>query len=410
MAAVDLVVRFAGEAGDGIITLGDLFVKSCVRMGMNAFTFRSYPTEVRGGSVMFQARLSTEALLNQGDRPHVLAVFSRRELDSNISDVDPSGAIIADSSISEFASGVKDVLPVPIDELSKRFGADRRNMVMLGFCTGYLGMDRDVVKGLLRERYGARMEALELNEGAMNDGWGHAEKKGWRYSAPAQRVPSAPSRLLLSGNEAIALGAIAAGCRFFAGYPITPASEILEYLAETMPRFGGNVLQVEDEMAALASVIGASFVGTKAMTATSGPGFSLMGELIGYASMAEIPCVIVNSQRVGPSTGIPTSTEQSDLLLAIHASHGESPRVVLAPSTVEDCFNITIEAFNLAETYQVPVIVLADLALSHRLESVNRFNVEKVTVVSRLTPAGSLIAEYKRFQVTDTGVSPMAIP
>jgi len=406
----DLVVRFAGEAGDGIITLGDTFVKACVRMGMGAFTFRSYPTEVRGGSVMFQARVSGALPLSQGDRPHVLAVFSKRELENNLQDVDPGGSIIVDSGVAEFAKGEREVLPVPIEELSQKFGADRRNMAMLGVCARYFGVDQNIVRGLLQERYAKKAEALRLNEGALEAGWRFAEQKGWRHSVLAQHVPSAPSRLLMTGNEAIALGAIAAGCRFFAGYPITPASEILEYLAETLPRFGGNVLQVEDEMAALAAVIGASFTGTKAMTATSGPGFSLMGELIGYASMAEIPCVIVDSQRVGPSTGIPTSTEQSDLLLAIHASHGESPRVVLAPATVEDCFNLTIEAFNLAETYQVPVILLADLALSHRLEAVTQFDIERTSVVNRLTPIGSVTSDYKRFQVTDTGVSPMAVP
>ena len=410
MTTSDLVVRFAGEAGDGIITLGDTFVKACVRMGMGAFTFRSYPTEVRGGSVMFQARVSGALPLSQGDRPHVLAVFSKRELENNLQDVDPGGSIIVDSGVAEFAKGEREVLPVPIEELSQKFGADRRNMAMLGVCARYFGVDQNIVRGLLQERYAKKAEALRLNEGALEAGWRFAEQKGWRHSVLAQHVPSAPSRLLMTGNEAIALGAIAAGCRFFAGYPITPASEILEYLAETLPRFGGNVLQVEDEMAALAAVIGASFTGTKAMTATSGPGFSLMGELIGYASMAEIPCVIVDSQRVGPSTGIPTSTEQSDLLLAIHASHGESPRVVLAPATVEDCFNLTIEAFNLAETYQVPVILLADLALSHRLEAVTQFDIERTSVVNRLTPIGSVTSDYKRFQVTDTGVSPMAVP
>jgi len=274
----------------------------------------------------------------------------------------------------------------------------------------YLAMDEGVVRGLIEERFAKREEALKQNIGAFNAGVDYCASKSWRYELPLRAAGAAPQRLLVSGNEAVALGAIAAGCRFFAGYPITPASEILEYMAEVLPRFGGNVLQVEDEMAALMSVIGASFAGTKSMTATSGPGFSLMGELIGYASMAEIPCVIVDSQRVGPSTGIPTSTEQSDLLLAIHASHGESPRIVLAPSTVEECFTLTIEAFNLAEAYQLPVILLSDLALSHRLEAVPPFDPSKAIVVDRLTPMGEVDDTFMRFKVTETGVSPMSIP
>lgn len=410
MAATDLVVRFAGEAGDGIITLGDTFVKACVRMGLNAFTFRSYPTEVRGGSVMYQARVASGPALNQGDRPDVLVAFTRKEMEDHIGELPADGAILIDAEAAGFAKGVKEVLPVPISELSKHFGADRRNMAVLGVCAHYLGVKEKAVRGLLQERYAKRADALKLNVGAFEAGWNYCGEKGWRYQRQTESQSSAPPRLLVSGNEAISLGAIAAGCKFFAGYPITPASEILEYLAETLPRFGGNVLQVEDEMAALASVIGASFVGAKAMSATSGPGFSLMGELIGYASMAEVPCVIVDSQRVGPSTGIPTATEQSDLLLAVHASHGESPRIVLAPSTVEECFYLTIEAFNLAEEHQMPVILLADLALSHRLEAVPAFDTGRVPVKIRLTPDEEALAAYKRFKVTETGVSPMAIP
>jgi 2-oxoglutarate ferredoxin oxidoreductase subunit alpha len=410
MADTDIVVRFAGEAGDGVNTLGDTLIKACVRIGLNVFTFRSYPTEVRGGSVMYQARICSGPALSQGDRPEFLAVFSKKELENNQGDLAPDGVILVDAEAAQFAKAAKSVLPTPISELSRRFGADRRNMAVLGVCARYLGVNKDVLQGLLQERYAKRDEALKMNVGAFEAGWDFCGEKGWRHVNQIAPALSAPARLLLSGNEAISLGAIVAGCRFFAGYPITPASEILEYLSETLPRFGGRVLQVEDEMAALAAVIGASFTGTKAMTATSGPGFSLMGELIGYASMAEVPCVIVDSQRVGPSTGIPTATEQSDLLLAVHASHGESPRIVLAPSSVEDCFYMTIEAFNLAEECQMPVILLADLALSHRLEAVPALEMDRVPVRNRLIPDETALGEYRRFRVTETGVSPMAIP
>ena len=405
----DIVVRFAGEAGDGIMTLGDLFVKACVRMGMSVFTFRSYPTEVRGGSVMYQARVASGPALSQGDRPDILAVFNKKEADAHLADLVPKGSVFIDARITPPASGVN-AMPVPLIELSSKFGDDRKNMGMLGAVSKYLGADEAIVRNLIQERYGKRDEALRLNIGAFEAGWKHCAEKGWRHAQQLSLDVSAPPRLLLSGNEAIALGAIAAGCRFFAGYPITPASEILEYLSETLPRFGGRVLQVEDEMAALAAVIGASFTGAKAMTATSGPGFSLMGELIGYASMVEVPCVIVDSQRVGPSTGIPTATEQSDLLLSVYASHGESPRIVLAPSSVEECFYMTIEAFNLAEEYQMPVILLADLALSHRMEAVPAIDLNRVPIRNRLIPDERALTEYKRFKVTETGVSPMAIP
>lgn len=410
MAATDLVVRLAGEAGDGVITLGDVFAKACVRMGLRAFTFSSYPTEVRGGSVMYQARVAGAAALSQGDRVDVLVAFNQKEMESHIGSLAPGGALIVDVEVSPPAKEVREILSIPTSQLSLDFGIDRRNIVALGVLARYLGVSEAVVRSLIQERFAKRAEALKENTGAFGAGWDYCGSKGWRFARQVEAVRSAPPRLLVSGNEAIALGALAAGCRFFAGYPITPASEILEYMAEALPRFGGNVLQVEDEMAALASVIGASFVGTKSMTATSGPGFSLMGELIGYASMAEIPCVIVDSQRVGPSTGIPTSTEQSDLLLAVHASHGESPRIVIAPSTVEECFYMTMEAFNLAEAFQVPVILLSDLALSHRLEAVPPLDQSKVVVVDRLTPMGEVDDSFRRFAVTETGVSPMSIP
>jgi len=409
MASTDIVVRFAGEAGDGIMTLGDMFVKACVRMGMSAFTFRSYPTEVRGGSVMYQARVTSGPAMSQGDRPDILAAFNKKEMSAHLPDLTPGGSIFIDAQVAPPAMGGK-AMSIPLVELSSHFGDDRKNMVMLGVVARYLEANEAIVRNLLQERYGKRDEALRLNVGAFESGWKHCAEMGWRYGQRLSLDASAPPRLLLSGNEAIALGAIAAGCKFFAGYPITPASEILEYLSETLPRFGGKVLQVEDEMAALAAVIGASFTGAKAMTATSGPGFSLMGELIGYASMVEVPCVIVDSQRVGPSTGIPTATEQSDLLLSVYASHGESPRIVLAPSTVEDCFYMTIEAFNLAEEYQMPVILLSDLALSHRMEAVPTIEMGRVPVRNRLIPDETALGEYRRVKVTDTGVSPMAVP
>ena len=216
--------------------------------------------------------------------------------------------------------------------------------------------------------------------------------------------------MLLSGNQAICLGALHAGLNYYAGYPITPASDILEWLAGRLPRFGGAAIQTEDEIAALASVLGASFAGKKAMTATSGPGLSLMAELVGLAGMAEIPAVIVDAQRSGPSTGMPTKTEQSDLNHALYGGHGEAPRVVMAPTSVEDCFAVIVEAFNAAERFQVPVIMLSDQSLSHRLETVRRPDLAALEVVDRLRPDSELNGGYKRYEISEDGVSPMAVP
>ncbi len=220
--------------------------------------------------------------------------------------------------------------------------------------------------------------------------------------------------IMVSGSEAIGLGAIAAGCSFMAGYPITPASDIKEFLEVNLPKTGGHALQAEDELAAIGMVLGASYAGAKAMTATSGPGFSLMIEMLGLAAMAELPCVIVDAQRAGPSTGMPTRHEQGDLYQAAFAGHGECPRIVLAPTSVRDCFYQTVNAFNLAEKYQTPVVLLGDTLLNVRAESVPRPILNEVKVVDRLLFSengnGSMNGEYNRYVLTENGVSPMSIP
>ena len=217
---------------------------------------------------------------------------------------------------------------------------------------------------------------------------------------------------MLSGNEAIGLGALVAGCKAFFGYPITPASDIMEFLATELPRVGGTIMQVEDEIAALAMALGASYTGLKSMTATAGPGLSLMTELLGLAGMAELPVVVADVQRRGPSTGLPTKTEQGDLNLAVFGAHGEAPRIVIAPMNVEDCFYQTVTAFNLAERYQVPVLLLSDQSLAHRAECIPKPDLSKVRVLERLLQrdGGGSSPAYLRYRYTENGVSPMALP
>src|SRR5690606_26104858 len=213
------------------------------------------------------------------------------------------------------------------------------------------------------------------------------EERGWDKEVPfhiEQRPPH--NKLLMTGNDAIALAAIASGLKFFAGYPITPASTILEKLATLLPRFGGKVIQAEDEIAALGMVLGASYAGYKTATSTSGPGISLMSEEIGLASMAELPCVIFDAQRGGPSTGLPTKQEQSDLNIAIYGGHGDSPRIVVAPATVKDCYSLTVEAFNLAEMCQMPVMYLTDFYLAQAGRTMDEPNLNDIPVIDRLRP------------------------
>jgi 2-oxoglutarate ferredoxin oxidoreductase subunit alpha len=213
----------------------------------------------------------------------------------------------------------------------------------------------------------------------------------------------------MSGNEASAVGAIDAGCRFFAGYPITPSSEILHFLGTWLPKIGGNCLQTEDELAAIGAVVGASFAGVKSMTATSGPGLSLMAEMIGLSSMAEVPSVIVNVQRGGPSTGIPTKSEQSDLLHAAFASHGDTPRAVIACSDVQDSYHATVDAFNIAEEFQMPVIVLSEQGIAQRRETIDGDTLVHEVRERRLATPEEL-QDYRRYRITEDGVSPMSAP
>ena len=220
-------------------------------------------------------------------------------------------------------------------------------------------------------------------------------------------IKQSKKRRLLQGNEAIVEGALAAGCRFFAGYPITPASEISEILSVRMPQVGGTFIQMEDEIASMGAIIGASLAGVKSMTATSGPGFSLMQENLGFACAAEVPCVVVNVMRGGPSTGLPTNPAQGDVLQARWGTHGDHPIIVLSVSTVDDCFNITVRAFNLSEKYRVPVIILSDEMVAHTRESVILPSPDEIEVIDRVTP--SMPPEwYIPYEDTSRGVSPMA--
>ena len=227
--------------------------------------------------------------------------------------------------------------------------------------------------------------------------------------APAHAAKQ-EGRIIISGNQSLSMGAVAGGCRFVAGYPITPATQVLEFMMKHLPAFGGNVIQCEDEIAAISSCLGASWAGTKAMTASSGPGLCLMSEMIGMASMCEIPVVIADVMRSGPATGMPTKTEQADLMYAIHGSAGESPRIVIAATSVEDCFYTAVRAFNLAERYQMPVILLSDQSMGYRTKTMDRPRADNLHIEQRLRADQSELGDYRRFADTESGVSPTVVP
>ncbi|HLB26943.1 MAG TPA: 2-oxoacid:acceptor oxidoreductase subunit alpha [Dehalococcoidia bacterium] len=413
MARDDFIIRIGGDTTiGGVISTGENFATAAARIGFHTFTFRTYPSEIKGGHAWFQVRISNRPVYSLGDGCDILIAFDQEAYELHSKDLNEGGVLIYDSDlVHPEPDGDTVRYGVPFQNIARHELEFVRgtNVLVLGVMAGLFGLPPTALEEMVKTRYKRRADLMEKNVQALRHGYEYTKKmqkedKYWLGTADHM------ARLIMSGNDAITAGALHAGCRYFAGYPITPASDILETMAAQLPRFGGVCLQAEDEMAAIASVIGASYTGTKAMTATSGPGFSLMTELLGLSSMAEIPIVIVDAQRSGPSTGMPTKLEQSDLFQALYGGHGDFPRIVLAPASVQNCFRVSVLAFGLAEKYQCPVILLSDQSLSHRTETISAVDTDVFPVVDRIRPNGTNPEDYLRYKVTENGVSPMAVP
>jgi 2-oxoglutarate ferredoxin oxidoreductase subunit alpha len=407
---LDLTIRLSGESGEGVILAGEVLTYAVSRTGLKIFTFRTYPSSIRGGPCLFQLRASDQHAYSQGDLLDILVAFDTEAISSHSKDLKPDGELIFDEDRTpkNYSLLPKRSLGAPFTSIAKnqlRFPKGR-NMLIAGYVAAYIGVSEEILKETVVSKLASRgQELLKADLDAIASGFSLAPKT---TVIPIPRVTG--DRIVLSGNQAIVLGAIAAGCRFYAGYPITPASDVLDWMASLLPGFGGAILQGEDEMASLGSAIGASFAGTKSMVATSGPGFSLMTEMIGMASMAEIPVVIVDAQRGGPSTGLPTKTEQSDLYQSLFAGHGDVPRIVLAPGNVEDCFCQTVRAFNLSERYQLPVILLTDQSLAQLTEGMPMPDIDSLKIIDRERAQIAEGERFKRYAVTHDGISPMSWP
>ncbi|MBI3317957.1 MAG: 2-oxoacid:acceptor oxidoreductase subunit alpha [Candidatus Omnitrophica bacterium] len=411
----DYVFRFGGEGGEGVISTGDLFTTACARSGLEIYTFRSYPAEIKGGHAMIQVRVADRnVLLSRGDEVDVLIAFNKEAYDRHVKELKPGGVLLFDNTDFLPAEDLKAVkYPVPFTKIAMEEIGVRltKNMVALGSLSGLFGIPLDKFKELIRDKFGKKGEqVLQKNFLALEAGHRYATENLKKQESVQLKPTGRKPKLVLSGNESLCLGAIAAGLKVYAGYPITPASSILEFLAKELPKAGGVVIQTEDEIAALGVVLGASFAGKKAMTATSGPGFSLMVEMLGLAVMAELPAVIIDAQRAGPSTGMPTKAEQADLMMAIYAGHGEAPRVVLGLTSVEDCFYGIIRAFNIAETFQTPVIILSDQGLAQREASILKPETNDIDILERRKPSSEELGEYQRFKMTEDFISPMSVP
>jgi 2-oxoglutarate ferredoxin oxidoreductase subunit alpha len=307
-----------------------------------------------------------------------------------------------------------EAMAVPVAALAREAAGTEKakNTVVLGLLAGWLGLPPAPILGGLRRKLARKApEVLAGGERAFAAGLAYADAHPTREPRRLSPPPAgAGGKLLADGNEMCAAAAIFAGCEFFGGYPITPSTEIMQLLARDLWRYGGTVLQAEDEIAGLGAVVGASFAGKKAMTATSGPGLSLKTEMLGLATIAELPLVCVDVQRGGPSTGIPTKSEQSDLFQAVFSAHGDVVRPVLAPTSVADTFVTTVDAFNIAEEYQTPVLVLSDQEIAQRKETVDPIDTSRLAVVERLRPAAADLEDYARFRHTESGISPISHP
>lgn len=414
--AIDYIFRVGGEGGEGVISTGEMLTLTLARAGYEIYTFRTYPAEIKGGHANYQVRAADKILLSSGAAVDVLLAFNQEAYDMHIGDVRKGGVLVFDSdSYTPPANPELVCYGIPLSSLAtEKVGIKlTKNIVALGALSEMFDIPKSMFEELLRERFGRKGETIvQKNIQALTVGIDYVreqvKKQDDIHLGPG---PRKTRELVLSGNESLALGAIAAGCRIYAGYPITPATDIMEYLAKELPKLGGFVVQTEDEISALGTVLGASFAGVKAMTATSGPGFSLMTEMLGLAVAAEIPAVVVDVQRVGPSTGMPTKTEQGDLYSACYGGHGNCPRIVMALNNVEDCFYGIMRAFNLAEQFQMPVVVLSDASLGHRKATVPVPDLARVPVIERRKPTPEeLKTDYRRYKFTQDNISPMSVP
>ncbi len=428
-ATTDVVLRLVGESGEGTVSLGDLLVKMFGSMGLDIYTFQTFPAEIKGGTVMYQIRAKSGTTLSFGDAVDVLVALNDEGFDLFGKGLREDGILLYNSDVfTPSPSPGRTDYALPVTTLARAEKEAIRhlitgealkrlpppvNIIGLGALLRLVSAPLEPAERYIHDLFDRKGdEIVRMNISALHSGAHYIEEKiGNKRTPHVSPMKRDHDIITVTGNQMIAYGALAAGLKFYAGYPITPATEVMEFIAKDIPAFGGEVVQAEDEIAAIGMVVGASYAGKKSMTASSGPGISLMVETINLAAQAEIPIVVVDVQRAGASTGMPTKTSQADLNLAIFGVHNESPRIVMAVASVEDCFWTMTQAFNLAEKYQCPVIVLSDQSLATRKSTIPPPDMSKVHQETRLLASPDERAGgFQRYKDTETGVSPMAIP
>jgi len=409
---IDINIRLAGAAGQGLLSAGKLLGKACVRAGYHVFGVQDSESRIRAGHNFFQLRISDVPVWAMKKQVDFLVTLDREKMESDIEALKEDGIAIIDNATLKANIDDPRIIDVPLRQIAMDTGKKPiySNSAAVGFVFGVLGLDIELLNALFRERF--KDETIQAgNIDAAADGHtrgkAHAGKLG---SLPT--IDNSPSRLFLNGNEAAALGALSANMKFISCYPMSPSTGIITYLANAEATAGIVTEQAEDEIAAVNQAVGASMAGVRAMTSTSGGGMALMSETISLCGISEVPLVIVNCQRGGPGTGLPTRQEQADLLFSTFTGHGDFPRAVLAATNAEDIFYITARAFNIADRYQIPVIVLSDQHIADSFFTVDQYNLDRIPSETSLVSTKTLsqMTEYKRYAITDSGISPRAYP
>ncbi|WP_422486832.1 2-oxoacid:acceptor oxidoreductase subunit alpha [Gudongella sp. DL1XJH-153] len=396
---MDYTILIGGAAGQGIETVVLLLEKTIKRSGYNVFTYKNYMSMVRGGHNFMQVRFSDKAISTYSTKVDMIFAMTAETVDFHKNNLKDDGVIILDEDFYKEDG----FMQLPFKRLAKEIGNEKVvPTIGFGVIGRYFGLDKDIAGNALKETF--KDKVLQLNLEALDKGFDLTETH-------IQLDKKEDNNIIINGNQALAMGAIAAGVKYYCGYPMTPSTSVMSYISGKSREMGIVVDQIEDEVGALNMALGASYAGTRAMTGSSGGGFALMVEALSLSGILEQPVVVVNAQRPGPATGLSTRTEQADLRFVIHAGHGEFPRMVITLRNPEDAFYQAARAFNIAEKYQIPVILMTEEYLTDYMMTTKPFDFSRITIERNIAePEGGNVERYKRYKYTETGVSPRLLP
>lgn len=410
----ELTIRIAGEAGQGMQTVGFALCKLFKNVGLHVFANQDYMSRIRGGNNFFQIRAGGKPLEALRAKSDIVVALDKGSVELHRPTLAPGGRLVLDKK--RFAVGGSDsaFFDIPFYTIAAHTGGSElySNSVAFGIVAGMMKFDRAAVEAVMRGVFSDKSPDIAAKNTAAAGAGYEAALKNCVCEGFSLKAGTVPGAMLMNGNDALSLGVIRAGCKFYSAYPMTPSTGVMDFLAHYARNFGIVVEQAEDEIAAINMAIGASAAGVRAMTGTSGGGFALMAEGVSLAGMTETPVVVLDAQRPAPATGFPTRTEQADLDFVIAAGHGEFARVVLAPGTIEEAFYLAVRAFNLAEKYQIPVFLMTDQHLADSYRDIGPFSMRRAQVeraiISKKDSAS--VSDYKRYLLTESGISPRAVP